>query len=116
MQRFQIMAGGIGLLLSAICISPSLSAEAKPTEPPPKIPDNLDVITVSTVSKDNPMVPFYIRKPKNFDPKNKERYYRILYICPFFNGDGLKIMQNDSPLQYCPVKAFRKRYNYMTIG
>ena len=61
-----------------------------------ELPSNIEVFTVKTRSDENKEVPFYVRRPAGFNPTAKGRAYRILFICPVFNGDGLKVMQSHS--------------------
>ena len=60
------------------------------------LPENVEIFTVKTRSEENKEVPFYVRRPAGFKPGVKGKFYRILFICPVFNGDGLKVMQAHS--------------------
>ena len=68
------------------------------------LPSNVEIFTVKTRSDENKEVPFYVRRPAGFNPAEKGRAYRTLFICPVFNGDGLKVMQAHSLLPLADEK------------
>jgi predicted esterase len=58
------------------------------------LPDGVEVITVKTRSPENKEVPYYLRVPKGFQPGARGKAYRLLFLCPFFNGDGLRLIRD----------------------
>jgi len=54
---------------------------------------------VRTSSPENHDVPFYVKRPSSYDPANpatRGKVYRILLICPVYNGDGLNVITQHS--------------------
>jgi len=76
------------IAVSALVGIGSLCAEDKVLAP--VLPENVEVFTVKTRSDENKEVPFYVRRPAGYEAKG--RTYRVLFICPVFNGDGLKVL------------------------
>jgi pimeloyl-ACP methyl ester carboxylesterase len=63
------------------------------------LPPNVEVIKIPTPSSENREVPFYVRRPAGYDPANpatRGKVYRILFICPIFNGDGMNVITKHS--------------------
>jgi predicted esterase len=57
------------------------------------LPDGVEVIKVKTHSAENKEIPYYLRVPKGFQPALRGKSYRLLFLCPFFNGDGLRLIR-----------------------
>lgn len=100
------LAGGrLGVfLVSALAGLTSLIADSK--VPTSRLPENIEVFTVKTRSDENKEIPFYVRRPAGFDPAAKGRTYRILFICPVFNGDGLKVMELHSLIPLADTRGW----------
>lgn len=63
------------------------------------LPPNVEVIKIPTPSSENREVPFYVRRPAGYDPANpatRGKVYRLLFICPIFNGDGMNVITKHS--------------------
>ena len=63
------------------------SAGAVTPENAMNFPERVEVFRVKTKSAQNKEVPFYVRVPKNY---KAGRFYRLLFLCPHLNQDGLK--------------------------
>ena len=68
--------------------------EAAPVVYP--VPTNVEKFTVKTSSPTNREIPFFVRWPAGFIPGKSRGPYRVLFICPYYNGDALSVM-NSSP-------------------
>lgn len=64
----------------------AFSQEPSPT--PRRLPENVEMFTIRTRSEQNRQVPFYLRVPSSYEPADKARVHRLLFICPVFNGDA----------------------------
>jgi len=62
---------------------------------PVEIPENVEVFEVTTSSTTNRRVPFYLRFPAGFDPDDRNKLHRILFLCPVYNGDGLLVVRGE---------------------
>jgi len=69
----------------------------KPAATPEVIPAGIDVITVKTLSAENPEVPFYVRPPSGFSPGDGGRR-RLLLIFPFVPEKGYRAIGRNSQL------------------
>lgn len=74
--------------------------------PVPPLPQNIEVFTVKTLSDENKEVPFYVRRPAGYDASAKGRTYRILFICPVFNGDGLRVLTSHSLIPLADARGW----------
>ncbi|MCE0499226.1 MAG: hypothetical protein LV481_14900 [Methylacidiphilales bacterium] len=100
------------LLLVVLSGMFNLRAQTTNTTPnpaPPPWPSNLDEFTVKTNSPENQLVPFYVRIPKGFDPQQAGPY-RVLFICPPHNYDGLKTFRNKSDYQELLAVADQRKW------
>jgi len=82
----------------------SICTEEKAPAAP--LPKNVEVFAVRTTSPENREVPFYVRRPAGYDSSAKGRTYRVLVICPIFNGDGLKVVTRHSLLSIADTRGW----------
>jgi poly(3-hydroxybutyrate) depolymerase len=80
---------GISLLASGM-----LANAQAPAATPEKLPERVETFRIKTRSDLNKEIPFYIRTPKNYQPG---RTYRLLFLCPHLNQDGLKKLAGSAP-------------------
>ncbi len=75
---------GLGLSWAGI-------ADSLPT-PTAALPPNVEKFFVKTKSPENSEIPFYVRVPSGYQAQSQEpkKLYRVLFSCPYFNGDGIK--------------------------
>jgi len=91
-------------VLRTLLLLPMLSSlcAAKPAQHSvASLPANVEVIRIPTSSPENLEVPFYVRPPLGYDPTNpatRGKVYRILFICPILNGDGINVITKHSLL------------------
>jgi len=86
------------VLIVSCAVVPLAHLGADDKVPASALPGNVEVFTVRTTSPENRELPFYLRRPAGFDLSAKGRTHRILFICPVFNGDGLKVVTAHSLL------------------
>jgi len=91
-------------VLRTLLLLPMLSSlcAAKPAQHSvASLPANVEVIRIPTSSPENLEVPFYVRPPLGYDPTNpatRGKVYRILFICPILNGDGINVITKHSQI------------------
>lgn len=61
-----------------------------------QLPSDVDKFVVRTTNPDNKEVPFYVRKPPGYAPGAAGKNWRVLFICPALNGDGLETITTTS--------------------
>ena len=99
MSKFRIASAFAALLLLPLFFSPLRAALSSDVSSNPPLPPNVEIFTVRTSSLENHDVPFYVKRPSSYDPANpatKGKVYRILFICPVYNGDGLNVITKHS--------------------
>lgn len=74
-------------------VSAAAAQEVSPTPRP--LPENVEVFTVRTRSEQNRQVSFYLRIPGGYDPADRDRVHRLLYICPVYNGDAEVVIRGE---------------------
>ncbi len=73
-------------------------AAGSATEPEP-VQARVDRFVVNTGHARDLNVPFYVRRPARFKPgQDGGRVYRLLFICPVMNRDGLAVVTGDGYL------------------
>jgi hypothetical protein len=83
-------------ILAVTLVGGSHLATAQDSSPTPRpLPENVEMFTVRTRSEQNRQVPFYLRIPGSYDPANRERVHRLLYICPVYNGDAELVIRGE---------------------
>jgi len=83
---------GLWMIFLGLCVS-AAAQEASPTPRP--LPDNIEIFTIRTRSEQNRQVPFYLRIPSGYEPARRDRVYRLLYICPVYNGDAEVVIRGE---------------------
>ncbi len=71
----------------------AVAQEPSPSARP--LPPNVETFTIETRSEQNKKVPFYLRVPRGYDPARKDRVYRLLFVCPVYNGDGRIVIRGE---------------------
>jgi hypothetical protein len=56
------------------------------------LPPGVEKILIRTTSDQNGEIPFYLRVPQGYRADAKGKAHRLLFLCPIYNGDGLKLM------------------------
>jgi len=88
--------GGAGLL-SAVQAEPRPARKAKPEPTPEPIPAGVHVVEIQTPAPESPMVPFYVRPPKGYQPGvDSGRIYRLFLMMPFVPETGLRAMKRNA--------------------
>jgi len=87
------------LLSFVLSVGLGVTCGAQVAKEAPPLPENVEVFTVRTRSEQNREVPFYLRKPRDYDPAAKGITYRLLLICPVFNGDGSVVVRGERGYQ-----------------
>jgi pimeloyl-ACP methyl ester carboxylesterase len=83
-------------ILAVTLVGGSHLATAQDSSPTPRpLPENVEMFTVRTRSEQNRQVPFYLRIPGSYDPANRKRVHRLLYICPTYNGDAELVIRGE---------------------
>lgn len=82
------------LAIAAVCSCPAQQQKDAPVKKPEALPENVEKFTVRTNSPLNKEAPFYLRVPKGYNPNLKNKAYRLLVLCPIYNGSGLKLIKN----------------------
>ena len=56
----------------------------------------IEKFIVHSSSQLNRDIPFYVRIPATFQEDKRLRRYRVLFVCPFFNEDGMDALRGNS--------------------
>jgi predicted esterase len=85
---------GVISWIVSVLIGSAQSPEVPPVPPP--LPEGVEVFTIRTDAELNRRIPFYVRVPKNYQPGLRGKTYRMLFLCPVLNHDGLEHMNNSA--------------------